>query len=57
MSQYDIIAIVSLLGWLVIAGSALASYRLGWGQIARMALTWLAIFAGLFLLVGFFIQG
>jgi hypothetical protein len=57
VNQYEIIAIVSLVGWLFLAGSALASYRLGWGQMARMALTWLAIFVGLFLLVGFFVGG
>jgi hypothetical protein len=57
MNQYEIVAIISLLGWLVLAGSALASYRLGWGQMARMALTWLAIFVGLFLLVGFLVGG
>lgn len=56
MNQYEIIGIVSLLGWLFIAGSALASYRLGWGQMAKMALTWLAIFLGLFLLVGLFFE-
>jgi len=57
MNQFEIIGIVSLLGWLFLAGSALASYRLGWGQMARMALTWLAIFVGLTLLVGFFYPG
>ncbi|QIQ86074.1 hypothetical protein [Erythrobacter sp.] len=53
----EIVSIVALLGWLFIAGSALASYRLGWGQLARMALVWIAIFTGLTLLVGFFYGG
>lgn len=57
MNQFEIVGIVSVLGWLLIAGSALASYRLGWGQLAKMALTWLAIFLGLTLLLGFFYEG
>ena len=42
------ISIVALLGWLIVAGGALASFRLGWGKIIQMGLLWLAIFAGLF---------
>ncbi|AWW74785.1 hypothetical protein CD351_10155 [Erythrobacter sp. KY5] len=48
MSEGSIISIVALLGWLILAGSAIASFRLGWGKIAQLALVWLAIFAGLF---------
>ena len=48
MSEGAIISIVAMLGWLILAGSALASYRLGWSKIAQLALVWLAIFAGLF---------
>ncbi|MEM6856266.1 MAG: hypothetical protein AAF559_00215 [Pseudomonadota bacterium] len=51
MSDVAIVSIISLLGWLVLAGSAFASYRLSWGKTAQLALVWLAIFAGLFLLV------
>ncbi len=29
-----IVSIVALLGWLVLAGSAFASYRLSWGKTA-----------------------
>ncbi len=47
-----IISIVALLGWLVVAGSAFASYRLSWGKTAQLALTWVAIFAAAFLVVG-----
>ncbi len=46
-----IVSIIALLGWLVLAGSAFASYRLSWGKTAQLALTWLAIFGGAFLLV------
>ena len=48
MSEGSIVSIVALLGWLILAGSALASFRMGWGKMAQLALVWLAIFAGLF---------
>ena len=48
MSEIGIISIVAMLGWLVLAGGALASFKLGWGKMAQMALVWLAIFAGLY---------
>ncbi|EAQ30208.1 hypothetical protein NAP1_05510 [Erythrobacter sp. NAP1] len=48
MSESSIISIVALLGWLILAGGAIASFRLGWAKIAQLALVWLAIFAGLF---------
>ncbi|MCK0099549.1 hypothetical protein MWU38_09150 [Qipengyuania sp. S6317L1] len=50
MSEGSIISIVALLGWLILAGSALASFRMGWGKMAQLALVWLAIFAGLFVI-------
>jgi len=49
-----IVAVVSSLVWLALMGSAFASYRLGWGQTIRMALTWVAIFLGLYLVVEWF---
>ncbi|BDI61159.1 hypothetical protein [Qipengyuania nanhaisediminis] len=48
MNEGAIVSIVAMLGWLVLAGSALASFKLGWSRIAQLALVWLAIFAGLF---------
>ena len=48
MSEVSIISIVAMLGWLILAGSAMASFRLGWSKIAQMALLWLAIFVGLY---------
>lgn len=50
MSEGGIISIVALLGWLILAGSALASYKLSWGKVAQIALTWTAIFLGMFVL-------
>lgn len=48
MNEGAWISIVAMVGWLILAGSAMASFRLGWSKIAQLALVWLAIFAGLF---------
>lgn len=48
------VAIISSLVWLLVASSALASHRLGWGQTVKMALVWVAIFGGLYLVVEWF---
>lgn len=48
MDQGALISIVALVGWLVLAGSAIASFKLGWSKILQLALVWFAIFAGLF---------
>ena len=50
MNEGAIISIVAMVGWLILAGSALASFRLGWAKMAQMALVWLAIFVGLFVI-------
>lgn len=47
----QIVAIIALLGWLVLVGGALASYRLGASKMIRLALIWLAIFVGGFVIV------
>lgn len=54
-----LIPIISTIGWLVLCGAALASYRLRWTQLAKLALVWLAIFAGLYVVVEWFmtVQG
>ena len=55
MTEGVVISIVAMLGWLVLAGSALASFKLGWGKLAQLALGWAAIFGGLFAI--FYIVG
>lgn len=45
---------ISSICWLILAGAAFASYRLKWNEIVKMALVWVAIFSGLFLLVVWF---
>ncbi len=44
MSDYGAVQLIALVAWLVLAGSALASFRLGWKESVRMALTWAGIF-------------
>lgn len=41
------VSIISMLGCLVLAGSALNSYRLGFGKLVQLALIWLAIFCAI----------
>jgi hypothetical protein len=46
--------IIASVGWLILVGAGLASYRLKWSQMITMALVWIAIFGGLFVLVEWF---
>ncbi|MCL9982079.1 MAG: hypothetical protein NBV60_02865 [Erythrobacter sp.] len=55
MTPDMLIPIISSIGWLVLCGAALASYRLHWSQMAKMALVWLAIFVGLYVAVEWFL--
>ena len=50
MNEFGVVQIIALLAWLVLAGSALASFRLGWKESVRMALVWAGIFAAVALL-------
>lgn len=45
MNEFSAIQVVSLMAWLVLAGSAYASFKLNWRQAAQQALIWAAIFA------------
>ena len=54
MNPDMLLPIITSVAWLILAGFGLASFRLGWGQMARMALVWIVIFLGLFLLVEWF---
>ena len=51
MSEFDTVQLVSLLGFLVLAGSALVGQRLRWKEGAVMALTWAGIFVMCFLFI------
>ena len=50
MNEFGAVQIVALLGWLILAGSAFASYRLGWKESVRMGLVWAGIFVAVALL-------
>ena len=52
MSEFDGVRLVALVGWLILAASAFASYRLDWEKGLRLALVWIAIFTGAALLFG-----
>jgi hypothetical protein len=48
--EFGAVQLVALLGWLILAGSAFASYRLGWKESVRMGLVWAGIFVAVALL-------
>lgn len=45
MNQFDIVSIISLVGFLILAVSALSAHRLSLKKGLVMALSWAAIFA------------
>ena len=49
-----VLPIITSLAWLVLCGVSLASFQLGWSKMVKMALAWIAIFAGLFLIAEWF---
>ncbi|MBA4008919.1 MAG: hypothetical protein C0486_09085 [Erythrobacter sp.] len=50
-----LLPLVTSIGWLILAMSSLASHRLGWGQLVKMALAWVVIFGGIFMVVEWFL--
>jgi hypothetical protein len=55
MNPDMLLPLVTSIGWLILAMSALASHRLGWGQLVKMALAWVVIFGGIFMVVEWFL--
>ena len=53
MNEYDGIRLVALVGWLVLALSAVAAVRMNWKQGARLALIWIVIFGGVAILFSY----
>lgn len=49
-----ILPIVTSVGWLVLCCVSLASRRLPWSRVIKMALAWVVIFGGLYLIVEWF---
>lgn len=52
MNEFQTVQLVALVGWAILVGGALASHRLSMKKGLTMALVWIAIFVGLFLLFG-----
>ena len=52
MSEHQIVALVSIVGWLILVGSSLSIRQVSRGQAVRYALIWGAIILGLFVLFG-----
>ena len=50
MNEYEVVRIVSLIGFLILATSALAAHKLDFAKAVRMGLIWLAIFFAVSLL-------
>lgn len=50
MSEFGAVQLIALFAWLILAGSALASFRLGWKEGVRTGLIWAGIFTAAFLL-------
>lgn len=49
MSEFGVVQLIALLAWLILAASAVASFRLGWKEGARLGLIWAGIFVAVFL--------
>lgn len=55
MSADLLLPVITTIAWLILCCVSLASYRLKWSQVVKMALIWVAIFLGLFLIVEWFL--
>lgn len=51
MNEYEVVHIVALIGWLILAVSAFAARGLNWKTSLRHILIWAVIITGLMLLV------
>jgi hypothetical protein len=56
LSEYAIYLVVASIGCSVLVLAELNSHRLGWWKNIRLALVWLAIITGLYLLVEWFLM-
>jgi hypothetical protein len=49
-----LLPIITSVAWLILACVGLASHQLKWSQMIKMALAWVVIFLGLYLVVEWF---
>lgn len=54
MNPDQLLPVITSLAWLILVGSALASFRLGWSRIVKMGLAWIAIFLGILAIAQWF---
>lgn len=52
MNRFEPLQLVSIIGSLILVGSAFAGYRLSWKRGLVMALAWVGIFGLITLIVG-----
>lgn len=50
MSEMTTVSLVAMIGWLLVMVMGFASFRLSWGKTAQLALIWLGIIIGLYLI-------
>jgi hypothetical protein len=55
MNSDAVLPVVTTLAWLALVIASLASFRLKWSQMVKMALLWVAIFGGVFLVIEWFL--
>ena len=51
MNQFEVVQIIALVGWLILAVTAFAARGLNWKTSLRHALMWAVIICGLMLLI------
>ncbi|GAA4038360.1 hypothetical protein [Parerythrobacter jejuensis] len=51
MNEFDTVQLVALVGWLILAVGALASYRLNWQSGIKLVLIWACIFTAVALFI------
>ncbi|RDC59966.1 hypothetical protein HME9302_01164 [Alteripontixanthobacter maritimus] len=56
MNDVQLVQIIAMLGWLILAGGALASHRLQWKEGLRLALIWGVLFLSAGLLFTLFMD-
>ncbi len=49
MNEFATVQLISLIAWLILAATAVASFRLDWKESVRLSLMWAGIFLGVFL--------
>lgn len=51
MTEGNVVQIVALAAWLILAGAAYASYKLEWRTMVKQALIWASLFAAMTLII------